>query len=487
LKRLFFIILFINSVTTFASQMKREAYIDIPTANFTQGLYINANSSYPIKDVDDVKFDPNIGIDLTYKRFGVALKWYDGADFALDLAYQILKESTSDPGLAIGVSELSYNKYISPAGFEDVFNDEDYADRPPEIASAYLVGTKKLTGNFEMTAGIGRGKFVGYGPVSEYLNIDAFAEEKHKNWVIGLFGGVKVLFSNSLAFIAEIDGRDANIGLEYQNESIKGNLVLNKLEHIGDRLELSPRVSLEFSYRIMNFREEIREEEKKILITIKLIDKESRESVAGYTIITNQEGDTVGFSEFENTHSFTLEPGVYTTIISAAGYRDRTFAMTVKGRTNGKNGRKLYAIELSKTEGTKEPVEAEYSRIITDNFKEIKEEVEEISIKYPFQRAYLNLAARTMLKRVVKVMNENQDFHLLVVGHSCYEGSYEYSRKLSERRAENLKEYLVERGVSYGRISTEGRGERDPVVDSSTEEGRTKNRRTNFILYRVKK
>jgi outer membrane protein OmpA-like peptidoglycan-associated protein len=486
LKRLFFVVLFIISFTICASQMKREAYIDIPTANFTQGLYINVNSSYPVRNVDDVKFDPNIGIDLSYRRFGAALKWYDGADFALDLSYQILKEGISDPGLVIGVSELSNNKYVSSAGSDDVFNDEDYPDRPPEVASVYLVGTKRLNRNFEMTAGIGRGKFVGYGPVSKYLNIDALLDVHHGDWMIGLFGGVKVIFSNSLAFIAEIDGRDANIGLEYQNKSLKGSFAVDKFEHIGDRLELSPRVNLEFSYRIMNLQKEI-QEEKKIIIAIKLIDKESREPVTGHTTITNPEGDIVGFSEFKSTHPFALEPGVYTTTISAIGYRDRKFAVTVKGTANGNNSSKLYPIELSKTEKTEEPVEKVDHEIATGNFREIKEEVEEISIKYPFQRAYLNLAARTMLKRVVKVMVENEDFHLLIIGHSCYEGSYGYSQRLSERRAENLKEFLVERGVPYGKISTEGRGERDPIADGSTEKGRTKNRRTNFVLYRVKR
>ena len=64
MKNLFYILLFLLSIPTGAFQMKREAYIDMPTANFNQGLYLNVSSSYPVKDVEDVKFDPNIGIDF---------------------------------------------------------------------------------------------------------------------------------------------------------------------------------------------------------------------------------------------------------------------------------------------------------------------------------------------------------------------------------------------------------------------------------------
>ena len=339
-----------------------------------------------------------------------------------------------------------------------------------------------------MTAGIGRGRYVGYGPVSEYFNSDIFSEERRKNWAFGLFGGVKIIFSNNLAFIAEMDGRDANIGLEYQNKSVRGNLGLEKLEHIGDRLERSPRVSLGFSYRLMSLWGEVPEEEKnKKTVSITLIDNETREPVMGYAVIVKSEGDTVAFSTVKNTHSFTLEPGVYNTIISATGYLDRKFAMTVRGNGNGNGSGRLYAIELNKITESQKTVKDKDYVLITDNFEELKEEIEEIAIKYPFQRAYLNLAALTMLKRVVKIMNDNKDFRLLIIGHSCYEGSHEYSQRLSERRAENLKEYMIGRGVPSQRIGTEGRGDRDPVANSITEEGRIKNRRANFILYKVKK
>ena len=80
------------------------------------------------------------------------MKWYDGADFAMDLSYQITNGTGKFPAISIGIAEVSIDQYISPAGSEETFNDENYVDRPPEIASAYIVGTKKLGKSFELTA-----------------------------------------------------------------------------------------------------------------------------------------------------------------------------------------------------------------------------------------------------------------------------------------------------------------------------------------------
>ena len=483
MKSLFSVILFIISVTTFAYQMKRETYIDIPTANFTQGLYINVNSSYPIKDVDDVKFDPNIGLDLTYKRLGLALKWYNDADFALDVSYQMLKESTSDPGLAIGISEISYNRYVSSAGFEDIYNDEEYPDRPPEIFSLYFVGTKALNDNFEMTVGIARGRFVGYGPVSRYFNIDAFSEVKHKNWALGLFTGVKLSFPNGLSFILEADGRDANMGLTYQNELVKGTLALNKLEVFNDAEdELSPRISLDLSYKIIDMEGKTKKEEERFPVIVELIDEKNREPIKGQTVITNLEGDTVESLTINNAHSFILEEGVYPTSISAPGYTDRKIAMAVKGG----NSKNFYTITLSKIGESKEPVEPEDSIEVVDNFEGIKDQVEGINIKFPLSGFDLSARAYGILDRIVELVKDDESVSLMVIGHTCDIGTYEENQVLSEKRADNVKGYLIGRGISPDRISTEAYGERKPIADNDTEENRKKNRRVQFILYRRK-
>ena len=59
-------------------------------------------------------------------------------------------------------------------------------------------------------------------------------------------------------------------------------------------------------------------------------------------------------------------------------------------------------------------------------------------------------------------------------------GTDEYNQKLSVRRAESIKTYLVSKGIEANRVYTEGKGEKQPVADNKTAEGRAKNRRVEI-------
>ena len=67
---------------------------------------------------------------------------------------------------------------------------------------------------------------------------------------------------------------------------------------------------------------------------------------------------------------------------------------------------------------------------------------------------------------------------IIAVGHTDSVGSDAYNQKLSVRRSEAIKAYLVTKGVEKNRVYTEGKGEKQPVADNKTSEGRAKNRRT---------
>lgn len=66
---------------------------------------------------------------------------------------------------------------------------------------------------------------------------------------------------------------------------------------------------------------------------------------------------------------------------------------------------------------------------------------------------------------------------VIAVGHTDWIGTDAYNMRLSMRRAEAVKAYLVSRGIPANRIYTEGKGERQPIADNRTREGRAKNRR----------
>jgi OOP family OmpA-OmpF porin len=69
---------------------------------------------------------------------------------------------------------------------------------------------------------------------------------------------------------------------------------------------------------------------------------------------------------------------------------------------------------------------------------------------------------------------------IIAVGHTDSIGTDAYNQKLSIRRAEAVKAYLMSKGVEANRIYTEGKGEKQPVADNRTAEGRAKNRRVEI-------
>ncbi|MFM8637193.1 MAG: OmpA family protein, partial [Betaproteobacteria bacterium] len=76
---------------------------------------------------------------------------------------------------------------------------------------------------------------------------------------------------------------------------------------------------------------------------------------------------------------------------------------------------------------------------------------------------------------------------IIAVGHTDSVGADAYNQKLSVRRAEAIKAYLVSKGIEKNRIYTEGKGEKQPVADNKTAEGRAKNRRVEIEVVGTRK
>ncbi len=69
---------------------------------------------------------------------------------------------------------------------------------------------------------------------------------------------------------------------------------------------------------------------------------------------------------------------------------------------------------------------------------------------------------------------------IIAVGHTDSDASDAYNQKLSVRRSEAVKAYLTSKGVEKNRVYTEGKGEKQPVADNKTKEGKAKNRRVEI-------
>jgi OOP family OmpA-OmpF porin len=99
---------------------------------------------------------------------------------------------------------------------------------------------------------------------------------------------------------------------------------------------------------------------------------------------------------------------------------------------------------------------------------------------FDFDKAVLKPEGRAKLDDLVgKIKGINLEV-IIAVGHTDAVGTDAYNQKLSVRRAEAVKGYLVSKGIEKNRVYTEGKGEKQPVADNKTAEGRAKNRRVEI-------
>lgn len=99
---------------------------------------------------------------------------------------------------------------------------------------------------------------------------------------------------------------------------------------------------------------------------------------------------------------------------------------------------------------------------------------------FDFDKSVLKPEGRAKLDDLVsKIRGINLEV-IIAVGHTDSIGSVAYNQRLSVRRAEAVKAYLVSKGIERNRVYTEGKGKSQPVADNRTKEGRAKNRRVEI-------
>ena len=99
---------------------------------------------------------------------------------------------------------------------------------------------------------------------------------------------------------------------------------------------------------------------------------------------------------------------------------------------------------------------------------------------FDFDKAVLKPAGKASLDDLTSKLQGMNLEVIIAVGHTDSIGTDAYNQKLSVRRAEAVKAYLQGKGVEANRIYTEGKGEKQPVADNKTTDGRAKNRRVEI-------
>jgi len=99
---------------------------------------------------------------------------------------------------------------------------------------------------------------------------------------------------------------------------------------------------------------------------------------------------------------------------------------------------------------------------------------------FDFDKSVLKAEGKAKLDDLVSKVKAINLEVIIAVGHTDATGDDSYNQKLSVARSEAVKAYLVSKGIEKNRVYTEGKGEKQPVADNKTKEGRAKNRRVEI-------
>jgi len=104
------------------------------------------------------------------------------------------------------------------------------------------------------------------------------------------------------------------------------------------------------------------------------------------------------------------------------------------------------------------------------------------NVLFGFDKSALSADAKTNLNKLVTVLNSYPDTDIELQGHTDSKGSLAYNQSLSEDRAGAVSGYLSGAGISRNRVTIKGFGETVPKYDNATADGRTQNRRVEFLI-----
>lgn len=200
---------------------------------------------------------------------------YTLGNYALGLSYQVVEETDIQPAIALGIHEINWLRHISsvgggydangdPIGWdwdvefypqtgllptenfsifgviskEFLFEEAARTDTVETPTAIYYYTYASVIPLFRIHIGLGRGRYVGYGPHSSWFNTDVFfgtyRESPKHEWAVGLFGGLELFPGTSFSPAVEYDGRDFNVGASvlflFEQYLIRLNASMDKWE-----------------------------------------------------------------------------------------------------------------------------------------------------------------------------------------------------------------------------------------------------------------
>lgn len=106
-----------------------------------------------------------------------------------------------------------------------------------------------------------------------------------------------------------------------------------------------------------------------------------------------------------------------------------------------------------------------------------------LNVEFDFDKSTIKKGYYNDIDNLVKVMKDYPDLNVVIEGHTDSVGTDAYNKKLSQRRAESVKKYMVEKGgIDANRLKAQGFGEEKPIASNKTKEGRQQNRRVEAAV-----
>ena len=115
--------------------------------------------------------------------------------------------------------------------------------------------------------------------------------------------------------------------------------------------------------------------------------------------------------------------------------------------------------------------------VVTETKIELKQ-----TVFFDTNRATIKRVSFALLDDVAQAMKDNPKIKVEVGGHTDSQGDDAFNLKLSQRRAESVRTYLIKKGVTSDRMTPKGYGENVPIADNRTANGRAQNRRVEFVI-----
>ncbi|MCS7162019.1 MAG: OmpA family protein [Bacteroidia bacterium] len=104
------------------------------------------------------------------------------------------------------------------------------------------------------------------------------------------------------------------------------------------------------------------------------------------------------------------------------------------------------------------------------------------NVFFDFDKATLRPESEVELRKVAEILRQNPSWRIEVQGHTDSVGHPAYNQNLSQRRAEAVRQFLIDQGIAARRITARGYGATRPIAPNTTEDGRARNRRVEILF-----